>query len=178
MKKGIAKMGVSTFAALLVFFIAGATYAQDMSIWTGQWFQATVSYSGKYDNGSGGMGSYKEKEVNYLKIQDVDQVNRLINFLGYFYEEDQWQEEYITWRYFGESNLNFLSYYFECEGENIYCFGFTAQVQGKMQDGILKSGTIKSLGGLEWNAYDGQAAGVTFKGKLIAESSVPAGIPR
>jgi hypothetical protein len=166
---------VGIFLGCLTFSTA---HAQDMSIWIGKWFKLTVKSSGYSINESEAISSYKETEVNYLKILNVDETNKVINFLNYFYHDDEWQGESVDFHYFGGSSLDFLCYYFECEGgeEDRYCFGFTGRIQGKMKKGILTSATIKSLGGFEWNVPRG-AAGVTVTGSLIPESKLPPDIP-
>ncbi len=168
-KVWLVSLMVGIFLGCLTFSTA---HAQDMAIWTGKWFKLTTKYSGY----SGAISSYKETEVNYLKILNVDETNKVINFLNYFYEEYEWQIESVDFHYFGGSSLDFLCYYFECEGEDRYCFGFTGRIQGKMKKGILTSATIKSLGGFEWDVYGG-AAGVTVTGSLIPESKLPPDIP-
>ena len=83
----------------------------------------------------------------------------------------------MGFRYTGGNSLDFLCYYFECEvdevgGSYYYCFGFTGRIQGKMKGETLKSATIKSLGGFEWNAPV-SASGVTLTCSLIPESKLP-----
>ena len=180
MKRTKVKLGVLVLAVLAVCLGFSTSQAQDMdALWRGKWFRATVTYSGKYTNGSGVLLAYREKEVDYLKILSVDEGNKVVNLLNYIYEDGQWQEESVDWYYTGGNSLDFLCYYFVCEGEDHrYCFGFTGRVQGKMKGGIVTSATIKSLGGLEWNDYDNEAAGVTFSAKSISESKLPLGIPK
>jgi len=169
---------VGIFIGCLIVNIA---HAQDMAIWTGKWFKLTTKYSGYYTNESGVISPHKETEVGYLKILNVDKTNKVVNFLSYGYEDDEWQGESGEWRYTGGNSLDFLCYYFECEGEDRYCFGFTGRIKGKMKGGILTSATITSLGGFEWNIwniYGTGAAGVTVTGSLIPESKLPPDIPK
>jgi len=172
---------VGIFIGCLIVSIA---HAQDMAIWTGKWFKATSKYSGYKINESGVISPHQATGGGYLKTLNVDETNKVVNLLHYFYENDEWQREFLEWRYTaGGSSLDFLCYYFVCEGEEedpqklSYCFGFTGRIQGKMKGGILTSATIKSLGGFEWNAPR-VAAGVTVTGSLIPESKLPPGIPK
>jgi hypothetical protein len=164
--------------------IVSTTHAQDMAIWTGKWFKSTTKYSGYNINESGVVSPYQATEGgDYAKILNVDETNKVVNLLGYSYENDEWHGESGEWRYTGGNSLDFLIYYSVCEGEKeapqkiVYCFGFTGRIQGKMKGGILTSATIKSLGGFEWRAGAG-VAGVTVTGSLIPESKLPPGIPK
>ncbi len=175
----ISKVGLSlmvvVFMACLSFSIA---HAQDMAIWTGKWFKVTIKSSGYNINESRVVSPHQETEVNYLKILNVDETNKVLNFYSYN-EDDQWRGESVDFRYTGGNSLDFLIYYFECEGEDLhYCFGFTGRIQGKMKGGILTSATIKSLGGFEWDAVAKGVAGDTVTGSLIPESKLPPGIPK
>ena len=172
-KVWLVSLMVGIFLGCLTFSTA---HAQDMSIWIGKWFKLTVKSSGYSINESEAISSYKETEVNYLKILNVDETNKVINFLNYFYHDDEWQGESVDFPYFGGSSLDLLCSYFGTEGGGAYLFGFTARIQGKMKKGILTSATIKSLGGFEWDVYGG-AAGVTVTGSLIPESKLPPDIP-
>ena len=168
---------VGIFIGCLIVNIA---HAQDMAIWNGIWFKVTTKYSGYDTNESGVISPYKKiTGVHYLKILNVDETDKVVNLLNYFYENDEWQREFGEWRYTGGNSLDFLCYYFECEGKDLhYCFGFTGRIQGKMKGGILTSATIKSLGGFEWDAPAKEAAGVTITGSLIPESKLPPDIPK
>jgi hypothetical protein len=168
---------VGIFIGCLIVNIA---HAQDMAIWTGKWFKVTIKYSGYNINESGVISPHQATEVNYLKILNVDEANKVLNFHGYTYEDGQWRGESVDFRYTGGSSLDFLCYYFVCEGgeEDRYCFGFTGRIQGKMKGGILTSAIIKSLGGFEWDVDGKEAAGVTVTGSLIPESKLPPGIPK
>jgi hypothetical protein len=174
-RKGcLVSLMVGIFLGCLTF---STVHAQDMSIWVGKWFKLTVKYSGYSTNDSGIISSNKETNVNYLKIWNVNEANKVVNFYSYN-ESDQWRGESVDFRYTGGNSLDFLCYYFECEWEDLhYCFGFTGRIQGKMKGGILTSATIKSLGGFEWSAPRG-AAGVTVTGSLIPESKLPPDIPK
>lgn len=176
----IGKVGLSLMVVVFIACLSFSTaHAQNMAIWIGKWLKITVNYSGYSTNGSGALGPHKATEVNYSKILNVDETNKVVNLLNYFYEDGQWLEESSQWHYTGGNRLDFLCYYFVCEGgeEDRYCFGFTGRIQGKMKGEILTSATIKSLGGFEWNVPV-SASGVTVTGSLIPESKLPPGIPK
>ena len=177
-KVWLVSLTVGIFIGCLIVNIA---HAQDMAIWTGKWVKTTTKYSGYNINESGVISPYQETEVGYSKILNVDETNKVVNMLGYHYEDGQWRGESVGFRYTGGNSLDFLCYYFECEGVDRYCFGFTGRIQGKMKAGVLTSATIKSLGGFEWNVWNvvpQGVAGVTVTGSLIPESKLPPGIPK
>ena len=175
-------LNVLVVGVLVGCLTLSTVHAQDMSIWVGKWFKLTYKTSGYSTNDSGAISSYKETEVNYLKIWNVDETNKVVNFYLYSYHDDQWRGDSSDLHYLGGSSLNFLCYHFESEyeGEYGHGMGFTARIQGKTKNGVLTSATIKSLGGYEWkwDIEEDKATGVTITGSLIPESKLPPDLPK
>jgi len=176
----ISKVGLSLMVVVFIAFLSFSTaHAQEMGIWEGKWFKCTTKYSGYDTNESEATSRHSATEVNYNKILNVDETNKVLKSLNYSYEDGQWQSESESWdlHYTGGNRLDFLCYYFAEELPYGYYFGFTGRIQGKMKGTILKSATIKSLGGFEWDGgYS--ASGVTVSCSLIPESKLPPDIPK
>jgi hypothetical protein len=160
--------------ACLVSLAFGTAHAQ-MSIWNGQWFKLSTSGSGSYPNDLGGISPYKHKGLEYLRIDSVDETNKIVNFTDYSYEEGTWQYVARTFHYIGDNSLDFLVYNFSCEAGGVgeeNCMGFTARIKGKLKAGILTSATLKCIGGLEWD-QPYSVGKLTFSGSLVPLSKLP-----
>ena len=174
----IRKVGLSLMVVVFISSLSFSTaHAQDMSIWIGKWFKCTTKYSGYDTNESAATSRHSATEVHYIKIFNMNETNKVLEFLNHFYEDDEWQSESEVLHYTGGNSLDFLCYYFAEELPYGYYFGFTGRIQGKMKGTILNSATIKSLGGFEWDGgYS--ASGVTVSCSLIPESKLPPNIPK
>jgi hypothetical protein len=164
---------------LIGCFSLSTAYAQGMGIWGGKWFKCTTKSSGYDTNESEATSRHSATEVNYIKFLNIDEANKVLNGINYFFENGQWQSESESWdlHYTGGNSLDFLCYYFAEELPYGYYFGFTGRIQGKMKGTSLKSATIKSLGGFEWDGgYS--ASGVTVSCSLIPDSKLPPDIPK
>jgi hypothetical protein len=174
------KIGKVWLVGLLVgvfigFFAYGTAHTQDLTIWEGKWFKITqknteVSF---YESE---MRSHTSTTIAYFKITEWDSANKQLKGINYDVEEEGYDIQEFSLDIIAGNNLDFLCWTHFGEGEDGF-MGLTMRVQGKMVNGVLKSGTIKSLGGFYWgkaeNVEEYHAGGISLTGKLISESKVP-----
>ena len=83
----ISKVGLSLMVVVFIASLSFSTaHAQGMGIWEGKWFKCTTKYSGYDTNESEATSRHSATEVGYTKILNVDETNKVINFLNYFYK--------------------------------------------------------------------------------------------
>lgn len=144
-------------------------------IWAGKWFKLNIKNSG-YGTDSGIVSPYCIKKIKYLRIDNIDEQTRSINFTlfdyegGYLVEADKGIVYYL-----GTNPLDFLIYYFGCDEEETECMGFDARIKGTMKNGVLTGATFKGIGGMELrkDTTPESVGKISISGRLVPESKLP-----
>ncbi|SPD72537.1 hypothetical protein PITCH_A140017 [uncultured Desulfobacterium sp.] len=167
------KTGLIMAILLLVgLFITGvADAAPDMSQWVGKWFSYKVTMKGiavALDGSSVQKGG--EKESGYLKITEWNQPGEYFQIDTYFLDDGQWQMDSLTFQFMAGNDLTFL--FVSNDADEVV---IAALVKGKLKDGVLRSATIKSCGGIIVESEDDEvhAGNVSLSAKMIPETKVP-----
>jgi len=176
MKTVKALLGVWIVGVLCGLLTLSTAFAQDFSIWNGKWFKLSVKHSGYYINPSGLTSPYKEAEVAYLKVLNMDEANKAVDVYLFSYKDGEWRGNAVAFNYLGGNSLDFL-WYFDDRGKSDSGLGFTARVQGKTKGGALTTASLKSLAGFEWDLGRGRTGGVGITGSLVPESKLPPDLP-
>ena len=186
MKKIKLLLGILMLAALAAALASPAFGAASPmnDTWHLKWFKLTVSSSGNYfpvDPLKGGVGTYHEKSIMYLRIDSVNEDTKTASLTQCSYDlgSAKWECEGSGFNYVGDNPnppnpLDFLVYESFCNGDpgEEYCMSYTARVKGKMKNGVLSSASIKSIGGVDWDKPY-MVGKVTFSGSLVPVSKLP-----
>jgi hypothetical protein len=166
----------------LVLFNLSPAHTQDVGIWQGKWFQATFKLKG-YCAEQSGMMSDSWTTTIYLKFETVNETFILMRRFIYV-EEIGWggQPIQVYYSYSPGKELDLLAWYL-IQGDLYGGTGteeMTFRIQGKKTKGILKSATVKSLGGAyDWYGIEEGpdesycVGGITITGRLVSAGKVP-----
>jgi hypothetical protein len=172
------KIGKVWLVGLLVgvfigFFAYGTAHTQDLTIWEGKWFKITQKNTGVsfYESE---MRSHTSTTIAYLKITEWDSINKQLKGVNYDVVEGGYEESEMSLDIIAGTNLDFLCWVYFDRGEDGFG-GAIFRIQGKMVKEELKSGTLKLIGGFDWEreGEEYKASGISLTGKLIPESKVP-----
>jgi hypothetical protein len=148
-----------------------------MAVWTDEWFKVTVK-SKAYSIETLGLSDTQHKAAGYLNVTGWDELAQILDTTLYQYDEASglWDSLSLPLHVVSGSSLNFQVSSQVTDGSNTYAF--TAQIKGKVKNGILKSGTFKSLAGYLVQASPGdpaqsQAALLKITGKRVPLAKVP-----
>jgi hypothetical protein len=166
------------FLMILIFmsFSFSLSYADDLGVWKGKWFKLTETFSRLESNESGSIRRSNESQKIYIHIYEVDNTNVTLQYHSYDYRDgflDFWGSGVM--QVLGGTDLDFFWWIQSGPYKDVVTGGMAGRTQGKMRNGVLKSATIKSLGGAVSLITDlGPAAGGTsWSGSLVPEAKVP-----
>ena len=176
-------LGGFLFFVLLAFFAAGMANAQfpDLSQWEGKWFKLTLKTTENVYSGDK-IEIENISNVLYLGITKFNSPTELIGVVWEQTDTPAWEPFDIKIKVIGGTDLDFLCTYMETEDilspTNPSFFGFAARITGKLSKGVLKSATLKTLGGFTWEQHPSPdleyiASGLSMSGSLIDPSKLP-----
>jgi hypothetical protein len=181
----IVKLGFGGFLVivLLGFSTVAIANAQfpGLTQWEGKWFKLSIKTTENIYNGVK-IETDIITSVIYLGITKFNPPAELIGVVWQQYEEDpgSWEQAEINMKVVGGTDLDFLCAYMQSVDslDNPYYFGFSARVTGKLSKGVLKSATLKTLGGFSWEQNfslnsEYFASGFSISGNLIDPSKLP-----
>jgi len=169
------------FQILMILVLTASSfsvsYAQDLSIWKGQWFKITEKVSLLETNGSGAISSSKYSQTTYLQIYDVDNTNGILQCAGYDYRDGGLiSTGPIAVQVLAGNALDFIWYtQLGPEVKDVVTVAAAGRIQGKTKNGVLDGATIKTTGMAGYIMTDlGPAVGgVSWNGSMVPESKVP-----
>jgi hypothetical protein len=169
---------------LFGFFMVNLAQAQlpDLKEWEGKWFKLTVKTTGLFFDGSK-LKTGNDNSTNYLYINGFNStLGRLTVQVWEQNDQGGWGVfvDDLSLKIIAGTDLDFLFVtMFESNDplEPMF-FGFAARITGRKTQGVLKSATLKSLGGFSWEQLldlnpEYFAAGVSINGSLIDPSKLP-----
>ena len=171
--------------------------AVDLTIWPGQWLKVTMKYQGYLFGKSNSdvfndnleqdgnenvpkMATDHENITGYLKLVSWDPNQGVLQ--AEIHQKDsqtgQWVSDPLALHLIGGSSTDFLCWT-QVNGD--FTSGFVVRIQGKEKDGVLKSGTFKTLGGYYFvmnggttaSAAGSLAGAISMNGSLVPEAKVP-----
>jgi hypothetical protein len=149
-----------------------------MGQWIGTWFSVKGALKGStFSTPDSKFLVDKVVGNGYIHIWSWDPDTKELHYDHYEYikSEGKWESYTGKLHFFAGTDLKFLFSY-NNTAEN-FVSAFTGVIEGKVKNGILKSATIKSLGGYYTEVYDDNtmySTGLqTLTGKMINESKVP-----
>jgi len=176
------KNRTSYWAALVIifaltFFTFGPSFAEDLSAWEGKWFKITEKVSLLETNESGSISSSNYSQTVYIHINEVDNNNGILRCNGYDYRDGGLRSTGpLAMQVRAGSSLGFIWYIqVGTEVQSVVTGGIAGRIQGKMTNGVLKSATIKTVGGAASVIIDSGPAvgGLGWSGSMVPESKVP-----
>jgi len=181
----IRQLWLSGFLVLVLFgfFMANMAHAQlpNYGIWEGRWFKLAVKTTGLFFDGSK-LKTGNDNSTNYLYIKEYNSPSELIVKVWEQNDQGGWVVfvDDLRLKIIGGTNLDFLFVTMLESNEplNPQFFGFAARITGKLTKEVLKSATLKSLGGFSWEQsldLDPEyfASGISINGSLIDPSKLP-----
>jgi hypothetical protein len=131
-------------------------------------------------DGMPGMVNDHENITAYLKFVSWDPNQGVLQ--AEIHQKDsqtgQWATDPLALHLIGGSSMDFLCWT-QVNGD--MTSGFVVRIQGKEKDGVLKSGTFKTLGGYYFEMNGGTASSsagslagaISINGSLVPEARVP-----
>ncbi|MFH1026234.1 MAG: MopE-related protein, partial [Nitrospirota bacterium] len=149
-----------------------------MGQWVGTWFSVKRTLTGKTFSAPD-LKFMSDKDVGngYIHIWSWDPDTKELHYDYYEYikNEGKWESYTDKLHFFAGTDLKFLFSYFNTDVNLVSAF--SGVIEGKVKNGILKSATMKSLGGYYTEVYNDNtlySTGLqTVTGKMINESRVP-----
>jgi len=167
--KRIGWSGLAVLVMAVTFFLSPA-HAQvpDLSLWEGTWHRLNLRETELEFDGSKMVRSNLNSTL-FLNINN--QNGAILNATIWVQEGGSWMSIPIPINIIGGTSLDFLCYV-ELKMTDIFgttFLGFTAQVTGRMTGGVLRSASMKSLGGYSWEIGPGDAlaGSVSINGSLM-----------
>jgi len=180
----IRKLWLSGFLVLVLFgfFMVNMAQAQlpNLSMWEGKWFKLTVKTTGVFFDGSK-LKTGNDNSTNYLYITKFNLPSELIVKVWEQNDQGGWEVfiDNLSVRIITGTDLDFLfvtTLESNDPSESMF-LGFAARITGRLTKGVLKSATLKSLGGFscgqELDISEYFASGVSINGSLIDPSKLP-----
>jgi hypothetical protein len=161
------------FAVMCFVWTAGIAYAQpDMTPWIGKWFSYKMTTKGVAFTGSSFVKG-SQQENGYLNVRSWDPDQETFQVDVYFLDDRGWHASTESFYYYAGTGLNFVFAVHSTTDSNSVT-EFLGIATGKEKNGILKSATVKPLGGYIVEADEGvfSAGSIKFNGKLVDESKV------
>jgi len=149
----------------------------DMTLWVGTWFK--VKITGQEYLALNPGGDSEEETSAYLKISGWDPDNQILQSSLYQYDPSlgEWVSDPMDLHCVPGKALDFRTWT-QVVGDVTY--GFAAQIKGTVKAGVLRTATIKTLGGyyarmrsVENEGEDDVAGWLKINGTLVPESKVP-----
>jgi hypothetical protein len=121
-----------------------------------------------------------ENTAGYLKFVSWDPSQGVLQ--AEIHQKDsqtgQWVTDPLALHLIGGSSTDFLCW---TQVNGAFTSGFVVRIQGKEKDGVLKSGTFKTLGGYYFEMNGGTASssagslagGISINGNFVPEARVP-----
>ncbi|HSB07232.1 MAG TPA: hypothetical protein VLK23_18795 [Thermodesulfobacteriota bacterium] len=183
----IRKLWLSGFLVLVLFgfFMVDMAQAQlpNLIMWEGKWFKLTVKTTGLFFDGSK-LKTGNDNSTNYLRIKEFHPPAELTVQVWEQNDQGGWVVfvDNLSLKIIAGTDLDFLfvtTLEINDDPQNPAFFGFAARITGRLTKEVLKSATLKSLGGFSWeqildlNPKEYFAAGVAINGSLIDSTKLP-----